>query len=80
MCGYIFLKSNIKKDHTSIQESIPKIEKRGPDKTNIIQLKDKSLIHTRLSIVDINNGSQPMNASNENNDYWILFNGEYLPL
>ena len=76
MCGYIFLKSNIKKDHNSIKKSIPKIENRGPDQTNIIHLQNKTLIHTRLSIVDINNGSQPMQASKDDINYWILFNGE----
>ena len=76
MCGYIFLKSNIKKDHDSIKNTITKIENRGPDETNIIKLKDKTLVHTRLSIVDINNGSQPMQASKDDINYWILFNGE----
>ena len=76
MCGYIFLKSNIKKDHDSIKKSIPKIENRGPDQTNIIHLQNKTLIHTRLSIVDINNGSQPMQVSKDDINYWILFNGE----
>ena len=69
MCGYIFLKSNIKKDHDSIKKTIPKIEKRGPDQTNIINLQNKTLIHTRLSIVDINNGSQPMQVSKNNINY-----------
>jgi len=76
MCGYIFLKSNNKKDHLTINKEIPKIIKRGPDQTNIIKTDDKTLIHTRLSIVDLENGSQPMKAVFNNISYWILFNGE----
>ena len=76
MCGYIFLRSNNKKDHKLIKRNIARIERRGPDETNLVQLENKTMIHTRLSIVDLDYGQQPMNISNNNNSYWIIFNGE----
>jgi len=73
MCGYIFLRSNNKKDHKLIKRNIASIERRGPDETNLVQLENKTMIHTRLSIVDLNNGQQPMNLINNDNSYWDNF-------
>ncbi|MBI90193.1 MAG: asparagine synthase (glutamine-hydrolyzing) [Candidatus Marinimicrobia bacterium] len=45
---------------------------RGPDEQNIASFGDFSMIHTRLSIQDVTNGSQPFQIE----DYVIAFNGE----
>ncbi|MHC4474806.1 MAG: asparagine synthase (glutamine-hydrolyzing) [Planctomycetota bacterium] len=45
---------------------------RGPDEQNIYCYKDIALVHTRLSIQDIERGHQPMHYG----PYSIVFNGE----
>ena len=45
---------------------------RGPDEQSSYRYKNLNLIHTRLSIQDFHNGSQPIEIGN----YVIIFNGE----
>ncbi len=48
---------------------------RGPDANGIRSWPDATLIHTRLSIIDLSPaGAQPM--SNEDGTVWTVFNGE----
>lgn len=47
---------------------------RGPDGSGIKIFQNIALIHTRLSIIDLPGGTQPM--SNEDQKIWIIFNGE----
>ena len=36
--------------------------RRGPDQKGIILFRDAALVHTRLSVIDIEGGRQPMTA------------------
>ncbi|MFO8015579.1 MAG: asparagine synthase (glutamine-hydrolyzing) [Candidatus Woesearchaeota archaeon] len=48
---------------------------RGPDDSGYFFDRNLSLGHRRLSIIDLSKkGRQPM--SNENNDVWVVYNGE----
>ena len=48
---------------------------RGPDGQGVWITSDASLVHTRLSIIDLSpTGKQPM--SNEDGTVWCVFNGE----
>jgi asparagine synthase (glutamine-hydrolysing) len=47
---------------------------RGPDATASVALGDCDLGHTRLSIIDLAGGAQPM--ADEARRYWVSFNGE----
>jgi len=47
---------------------------RGPDETGIFLDDSIGLGHTRLSIIDLSGGSQPIH--NEDETLWIIFNGE----
>jgi asparagine synthase (glutamine-hydrolysing) len=48
---------------------------RGPDSRGIRQWSDATLVHTRLSIIDLSpTGAQPM--PNEDGTIWTVFNGE----
>lgn len=49
---------------------------RGPDENGKVLTKEYGLAHTRLSIIDIENGQQPMTAKFDNNTYRIVYNGE----
>ncbi len=47
---------------------------RGPDELGIYRDARAGLAHTRLSIIDLATGQQPM--SNEDGTLWLVFNGE----
>src|SRR5688572_3375973 len=47
---------------------------RGPDEFGLYRDLYAGLVHTRLSIVDVETGQQPL--SNEDGTLWIVFNGE----
>jgi asparagine synthase (glutamine-hydrolysing) len=47
---------------------------RGPDGSGLLVDGPVGLVHTRLAIVDVARGEQPM--SNEAGDVWVTFNGE----
>ena len=53
-----------------------KLVHRGPDAKGLISEKHASLIHTRLAVIDIENGIQPMTISHADEDYIIVYNGE----
>ncbi len=74
MCG-IAGALNFKPDFTILQDSL---KHRGPDANGCFIFGNLSLLHMRLSIQDIQNGSQPFFYPfyGENKDYVIIFNGE----
>jgi len=69
MCGIAAAINYSKYNTKSVIESL---FHRGPDEQCSYKYKNVDLIHTRLSIQDIKNGSQPYHIGN----YCIIFNGE----
>jgi asparagine synthase (glutamine-hydrolysing) len=57
-----------------IQTMTDVISHRGPDGEGLHVKGPIGLGHRRLSIIDLNTGSQPM--CNENGTVWVVFNGE----
>src|SRR5690242_15786455 len=51
-----------------------RLDHRGPDATSSIHLGDCDLGHTRLSIIDLAGGTQPM--ADDTGRFWVVFNGE----
>jgi asparagine synthase (glutamine-hydrolysing) len=47
---------------------------RGPDESNVVTRGAIALGHTRLSIIDLSGGKQPMTTADES--LWLSFNGE----
>jgi len=47
---------------------------RGPDELGLYRDRHCGLVHTRLSIIDLASGQQPM--SNEDDSLYLVFNGE----
>ncbi len=47
---------------------------RGPDSSGLYRDRYAALVHTRLSIIDLGTGQQPL--CNEDGTLWIVFNGE----
>ncbi|MCA9621349.1 MAG: asparagine synthase (glutamine-hydrolyzing) [Myxococcales bacterium] len=50
------------------------LDHRGPDERGVYRDAWAGLAHTRLSIIDLSRGQQPL--SNEDGSLWVVFNGE----
>ena len=74
MCGICGFTGNIINKDNIIDEMIEKIIHRGPDSDGKYVDDNAALGFRRLSIIDLNDGSQPM--YNETGDMVIVFNGE----
>ena len=74
MCGFCgFVAKKADKENT-IKNMMDKIVYRGPDSSGVYTDEDIALGFRRLSIIDINEGAQPI--YNEDKSKVILFNGE----
>ncbi len=50
--------------------------RRGPDSNGIYENQNAVLLHSRLAVIDVENGIQPMTAVYRNETYTIVYNGE----
>jgi len=74
ICGVFNLQSGEPVSRDLIAQMTDLISHRGPDESGMYLNGPVGLGSTRLSIIDLSNGHQPM--SNETGDIWIVFNGE----
>jgi asparagine synthase (glutamine-hydrolysing) len=76
MCGIAGL---VKLKHASVDRDLlwrmlEAMAHRGPDDSGVFVKSNVGLAHSRLSIIDLDGGHQPMSI--ENGSLWITFNGE----
>lgn len=74
MCGIVGFVSKEKSKKQTLIKMMDRIAHRGPDGYGTYIHKDVALGHRRLSIIDLENGKQPMHSSDDK--YIIVFNGE----
>ncbi len=77
MCGIAGIynvKTNRPVDQTLLDRMAESMNHRGPDENGFHQKGSVGLAHTRLSIIDLSGGSQPI--YNENRNLCVVFNGE----
>jgi len=74
ICGIINLNNGNPPDETLLLKMMGRLRHRGPDSSGYYRDNHVGLGHTRLSIIDLEMGSQPL--SNEDETIWITFNGE----
>jgi asparagine synthase (glutamine-hydrolysing) len=77
MCGIAGIYSHFQLPESTteiIQHMIEAIRHRGPDEKGFYVDDHITLGQSRLSIIDLSSGSQPIH--NENRQLWIVFNGE----
>ncbi|MFC0473337.1 asparagine synthase (glutamine-hydrolyzing) [Halalkalibacter kiskunsagensis] len=77
MCGfvtYLFDMPQKYDQYNKIQEMNKMIPHRGPDQEGYMHGEHVQLGFSRLSIIDLESGNQPL--SYEDGRYWIVFNGE----
>jgi asparagine synthase (glutamine-hydrolysing) len=70
MCGIIGIAGRAK----TLTEPLRALSKRGPDEQGTLAFSGCALGHTRLSIIDLASGHQPMKSAAR--DHAIVFNGE----
>ena len=78
MCGIVALFSNNEQiSESSLKLSMDSLKHRGPDGQRFWISPDRlvGLGHTRLSIIDINHGEQPI--ANQDQTLYIIANGEF---
>ena len=74
ICGIINLTEGPPPDLDLLTRMMGRLRHRGPDSSGYYRDKQVALGHTRLSIIDLETGAQPL--SNENDTIWVTFNGE----
>lgn len=74
MCGFVGFTNNITNSEKVLTNMMDVIAHRGPDSDGKYISKDIALGFKRLSILDLENGDQPM--FNENETLVLVFNGE----
>lgn len=74
MCGICGFAGKIDNSREILKKMMDKIAHRGPDDEGMYVDNDVAIGHRRLSIIDLNHGTQPM--YNETGDIAIVFNGE----
>jgi asparagine synthase (glutamine-hydrolysing) len=74
ICGIINYRTEAPVDRSLLERMTHRMQHRGPDASGLYLNGHAGLGHRRLSIIDLETGSQPM--TNEDKTLWIVFNGE----
>ncbi len=74
MCGFVGFTNFIKDNGTTLEKMMDRIVHRGPDSSGKYVDEDIALGFRRLSIIDLEEGHQPM--FNEDKSLVLVFNGE----
>lgn len=67
---------NPKKNFHILSKMIETMKMRGPDEQGYSIIGSCCLAHSRLSIIDLDTGKQPMKIYHNGNSYHVIFNGE----
>ncbi len=76
IAGMIHKYKTLEEQNSIARKIIGKIKHRGPDEDGIYCDKGAMLLHARLSVIDIENGKQPMCQKRHNQEYALVYNGE----
>lgn len=74
ICGIVNLNEEPAPTSELLIKMMSTLKHRGPDSSGYYRDKKAALGHTRLAIIDLATGAQPL--SNEDESIWITFNGE----
>lgn len=74
ICGIVNYNERISRE--VVEKMNAKMKHRGPNESDIFDGECVCLGHNRLSVVDIENGHQPMSICYGNKKYTIVYNGE----
>jgi asparagine synthase (glutamine-hydrolysing) len=74
IAGIVNVGSGAPPDRAALGRQLGALHHRGPDEVGLYRDAHAGLAHTRLSIIDLAAGQQPM--ANRDETLWIVFNGE----
>src|SRR5690242_10133085 len=74
ICGKLQFDTGTKVEPGLLRSMMESIAHRGPDGFGKYISGPVGLGHTRLAIIDLNTGDQPI--SNEDKTIWVVYNGE----
>ena len=75
MCGIAGI-IGLPYDAHIVNKMLATMLRRGPDDHNWVGETNYALLHSRLAIIDPENGKQPMSLTWKNEEYTIVYNGE----
>ncbi|MDE5569166.1 MAG: asparagine synthetase B, partial [Ruminococcus sp.] len=76
IAGVISFKDDMRGELKSCELMQKALLRRGPDQRGIFLSKETAFVHTRLAVIDISGGRQPMTANVGGSNYTIIYNGE----
>ena len=74
ICGIVNYADRPSPDPEIVKSMLGQLRHRGPDSSGLYLDRRAILGHSRLAIIDLETGTQPL--SNENEALWITYNGE----
>lgn len=74
ICGYLAIRPDSRPDRRVVEAMVAALHHRGPDDRGLYADERVALGATRLSIIDLAGGHQPL--SNEDGSIWAVQNGE----
>jgi asparagine synthase (glutamine-hydrolysing) len=74
ICGKLYFDSARRVNEEQLDRMMEAISHRGPDGQGKFNAGPVGLGHTRLAIIDLSTGDQPM--ANEDSTIWLVYNGE----
>ena len=76
IAGMIDFKEDLRSQGQTAEKMQRAIRRRGFDQKGIYLTEHAGLIHTRLAVIDPENGRQPMVFKEQSETYTIIYNGE----
>ena len=76
IAGVISFKEDMHKEVEKCKKMQKALQRRGPDQNGIFITQEAVFVHTRLAVIDVSGGKQPMSVIIDNKEYTIVYNGE----
>lgn len=76
IAGIVGFESDMREEMKICENMQKALLRRGPDQRGIVLTECAALVHTRLAVIDVVNGRQPMKFMQGEQTYIIVYNGE----
>jgi asparagine synthase (glutamine-hydrolysing) len=76
IAGVISFREDMRAELETCRKMQSALLRRGPDQRGVWLSQEAALVHTRLAVIDISGGRQPMTVSSGGREYTIVYNGE----
>ncbi|MCR4889595.1 MAG: asparagine synthase (glutamine-hydrolyzing) [Ruminococcus sp.] len=76
IAGVISFADDMRAEAENCRKMQASLLRRGPDQKGVFLSREAALVHTRLAVIDIDGGRQPMTVSVGDRNFTIVYNGE----